>query len=412
MAANPAHRIAYGDGCPDCAVRQVDLPQVLPAVGDDFDWDLRDHDSFRQFLLEALAARFPQRRRWTAADVEVALAETLAAQLDKLSDMLDRVAAEFTLETARRPETVRRLLALIGHDALGLAWARRDPPFHERGADTPDELRAGDPATVAGARRAFDQYWLDHPDAMDQARKAGPRAIRAQRRMVTLEDHALTLEAHPLVARAHAWSAWGGAWQVVHVAVIPRFGSARRLDERGPWTEPQRQRTEAFHRERGIPLPAMETGPSLRSILLPYVEAHRMTGLPVELEQAQEAGVIIGLAVQVADNYYQSEVRNAVEQALGNGPGGFFEPGRLRFGEDLWASDIVQALMRLDGVRDVRLTRFKRFGERFPDLASAGHIRFEGLELAVCDNLPADPGRGYFRLALTDGKKGTSYRGR
>ncbi len=416
MADNPAHHLEYGQGCPDCATHKVDLPQVLPQVGDDFDWDLRDYDSFRQFMLEALAARFPQRKRWTSADVEVALAETLAAQLDKLSDMLDRVATEFTLETARRPETVRRLLAMIGYDVLRPAWQMRAPPFDRLTDQDPKVLRDTDePAMQAAwqkARQLLDQYWLDHPDAMDQARKAGPRAIRTQRRMVTLADHAQTLEAHPLVTRAHAWQAWNGAWQVVHIAVIPRFRRTRGMDDRGSWDPAAISQTTVFHQERGIPLPKMSEGPSLRSILLPYIDAMRMTGQPVELQQAEEAGVILALTIQVADNYYQSEVRGAVEQALGNGPGGFFEAGRLRFGEDLWASDIIQTLMALDGVRNVSLTRFKRFGERFPDMSSAGHIRFDGLEIAVCDNLPDEPGRGYFRLTLTDGKKGASYRGR
>ena len=95
MAESPANRIVYGTGCPDCAVHQVDLPQVLPQIGDDFDWDLRDHDSFRQFMLEALAARFPQRRRWTSADVEVALVEVLAspAVVQRVESMGQTVAA-------------------------------------------------------------------------------------------------------------------------------------------------------------------------------------------------------------------------------------------------------------------------------------------------------------------------------
>jgi len=265
------------------------------------------------------------------------------------------------------------------------------------------------------ARGQLNQYWLDHPEAMDLARQAGPRAIRSQRRMVTLDDYASTLEAHPLITRAHAWLAWGGAWQVVHVSVIPRFRRTRGLDDSGPgippWSDAQIARTAKFHLECKIPLPDMKTGPSLRSILLPYIEAYRMAGQPVELQQAEETGIVIALSIQVADNYYQSEVRHAAEQALGTGPGGFFEPGRLRFGEDLWASDIVQALMALDGVRNICVKRFKRFGERYRDMASEGHIVLDGLEVAVCDNLSDEPGRGYFRLTLTEGKKGSIHHG-
>ena len=90
---------------------------------------------------------------------------------------------------------------------------------------------------------------------------------------------------------------------------------------------------------------------------------------------------VMRLAVQVSPHHFQSEVRHAVEQALGTGPGGFFEPGRLRFGEDLRASDIVQALMALDGVEHVCLNRFKRLGDRFADQAASGRIALEGLEV-------------------------------
>ena len=84
---------------------------------------VRDYDGFRLFMLEELAARFPERTRWTPADMEVVLVEQLAALLDQLSDMLDRIAGEGYLETARRPDSVRRLLGLIGYDAVKMAQA-------------------------------------------------------------------------------------------------------------------------------------------------------------------------------------------------------------------------------------------------------------------------------------------------
>lgn len=401
MAQNPKVDIVYAPGCPDCARRMVDLPMVLPEVGDDFDWDVRDYDGFRLFMLEALVARFPERRRWTSADVEVVLAEILAAQLDKLSDMLDRVAAEAYLETARRPETVRRLLSLIGYNALGLTQRLKQPPFDRPAA--PGDMRSD--------IERLEQYWLDHPERMDLARQAGPRAIRTQRRMVTLEDFAVRLEQHPMVRRAHAWQKWSGSWLLIRVAVIP--AQQRDLDDQTiAYPGDLWALTEQFYAEQDQPnlllpeLPEVPPYPSLRSILHPFLESYRMAGQAVEMERAVEVGVVMHLSVQVAANYYQSEVRAAVEQALGTGPGGFFAPGRLRFGEDLWASDIIQALMQLDGVDNVCLNRFKRLGDRFPDQASSGRIPLEGLEVAICDNLPEAPARGYYRLALHGGQKG------
>lgn len=394
MAHLPDPVLSFPGGCPDCGRREVTLPPVLPEVGDDFDWDVRDFDGFRLFMLQDLAARFPARTRWTPADLEVMLVELLATQYDKLSDMLDRIAGEFALETARRPETVRRLLKLIGHDVLRRSQDLGLPPFDH----------APQPGDTRTPVERLEQYWLDYPDKMDQERLAGPRLIRTQRRMVTLEDHELRLVEHPLVERAHAWSAWGGSWLVVHVAVIAK--DRRRLDPPGVYPDALWQQVVDFHHEREIGLPDRLAQPSVRAVLTPLVESLRLAGQAVEVADAVEVGVVMRLAVQVSPHHFQSEVRHAVEQALGTGPGGFFEPGRLRFGEDLWASDIVQALMALDGVEHVCLNRFKRLGDRFPDQAASGRIELEGLEVAVCDNDPTHPPRGFYRLALHGGRKG------
>ena len=402
MAQDPTPVVQYGLGCcPDCGQRQVDLPDLLPALGDDFDWDQRDYDGFRLFMLQELAARYPERSRWTPADVEVALVEVLACALDQLSDAMDRAAAEGWLETARQPASVRRWLSLIGDDVLGRAQRLGLPPF-----DAPPA--AGD--TRSDAQR-FDAWWLDHPEKMDQARLDGPRAVHDQHRMVTVDDYAARLEDHPLVLRAHAWERWDGSWTTVHVAVVPWAlldldepidkGLATDALNDAVWAE-----TVAFHAERGLALPARALRPSVRSVLYPYLEDWRMVGQEVVLERAVEVGIVLGLAIQVDPDYFQSELRRAVERALGTGPGGFFAPGRLRFGEDLWASDLYQVLMALDGVQNVCINRFKRLGDRYPDESASGRIALEGLEIAVCDNLPNRPQRGFYTLRLNGGRKG------
>jgi hypothetical protein len=399
MAVDPVAKLLFDGACPDCGRRLIDLPDILPAVGDDFDWDQRDYDGFRLFMLQELAARFPERRRWTPADVEVALVEILAFALDQLSDALDRAAAESFLETARRPESLRRLLLLIGYDVAGMAKRLRTPPFAEL-----SELEALAPLTPADAER-FDRWWLDHPEQLNQARLDGPRAIHDQHRMVTLEDFEQQLEQHPLVLRAHAWERWDGSWSTVHVAVIAwqRLG----LDaDNTVYNDEVWDQTRAFHAERDLVLPARSDRPNVRSVLYPYIETYRMVGQEVVLDEAVEVGITLTLSIQVNGQYFQSEVRHAVERALGTGPGGFFAPGRLRFGEDLWASDLYQLLMGLSGIDNICLNRFKRLGDRFQDETASGRIVLEGLEVAICDNDPARPERGYYRLMLHGGRKG------
>jgi hypothetical protein len=391
MAETPQSILIFEGRCPDCAERRVELPPPLPEPGDDFDWLARDFDSFRRLMLEELAGRFPERTRWTAGDLEVVLVEALAALLDQLSDMADRVAAEACLETARRPESVRRLLSLIGYDAAIAAGLEDDPPT------TPD---------ARTRHQKLEELWRRTPHLMEPARRAGPRAIHTQRRMVTVADYADRLSDHPLVLRANGWSAWTGSWPTVRVATV--LWNDHLLDEEGlAYPRDLRERIAAFHREQRIWDPVWEPEPpTIRTLLRPYLEAWRMAGQEVVLEDAVAVGIKMFISIRVRENYFQSEVRNAVHQALGTTPGGFFEPGRLGFGEDLYASDLFQTLMSLDGVENVCLNRFKRFGDQYPDQTDTGRIALQGLEIAVCDNDPRRPERGYLNLTLSGGRRG------
>jgi hypothetical protein len=383
------------DGCPDCGKRTISLPAALPVVGDDFNWSIRDYDDFRIMMLEELAARFPERRRWTPGDLEVVIVEALAAVLDQLSDMLDRVASEAYLETARQPVSVYRLLSLIGYDAFGQSFLTPGDDPAGSGNDRLNELTA---------------LWLKEPAKMEAAKKAGPRSIHNQKRLVTLSDFDELLAQHPLVYRAHAWRDWGGAWPVVRVALS--LWDDKPLDnsesETVEYPLELRNRINRFHRQHGLrEIDWQRTpNPSIRTVLRILRDQYRMVGQEVILESAVFVGILISISVSVRQHYFQSEVRRAVEYALGRGPDGFFRPGRLNFGEDLYASDIFEALMKLEGVENVCLNRFKRVGRHFPDQTSEGVIVLRGLEVAVCDNNPAAPERGYIQLKLHGGRRG------
>ncbi len=154
---------------------------------------------------------------------------------------------------------------------------------------------------------------------MEAARIAGPRSIHTQHRIVTVDDFVTRLEEHPLVLRATPGRRWGGSWSVIHIAVIP--WQRLDLDEAAGYAEDVWQQTEVFHDERGLFLPEGSSNPSVRAILRHYLEAYRMAGQEVLLQEAKEVGIQIFLSIQVNENYFQSEVRRAVEQALGHRPG-------------------------------------------------------------------------------------------
>lgn len=392
MADAPVPVLEFDGSCPDCGRRTIELPAPEPELGGDFAWRARDYDTIRVTMLEELAARFPEHARWTPGDLEVVLVEALASALDQLSDMADRVTAEAYLDTARRPESVRRLLSFIGFDAAQLVGLEDDP------ADAPGTLTK---------EQKLERLWAAEPSAMERARRAGPRAVRTQRRMVTEGDYTARLEEHPLVRRAAATGRWTGSWITLDVAIVlPWPGAA--LDRPVPADPGVEAKVDAFHKQRGLLVPSWTAAPrpTHRAVLAPFLEAWRMAGQEVVLLDAIPAGILIDLTVEVGPTYFQSEVRRAVAHALGTRPGGFFERGRLAFGEDLYASDLFQALLRIEGVSNVCLRRFKRVGPQFEDRADKGFIELAGLEIAVCDNDPSDTSRGYWRLTLSGGRRG------
>lgn len=400
MAATPEAKLIFGDGCPDCGERQVDLPKPLPPIDDHYDWDARDYDSIRMFLMEELAARYPERTRWTPADMEVVIVEVIASLLDRYSNTLDVVHGEAKLETARRPESVRRLLAFIGYDAT---------------LETPKALYGGDIGDDSQTlKRKLERYWYRLPQAMEEARVLGPQQVHTQHRMVTLEDYAERMADHPLVLRAQASDQWTGSWTSIRVVTVNwrnlPLDTALTDDEGVPDAQPlsaqQVAEINRFYEVRGLTPPPWSARPTIRALLRIYLDAYRMAGQHVFLNDAVPVGISMSISVRVASTFYRSEVRRAIAEALGTGPTGFFAPGRLRFGEDLHLSDIVEVLMALDGVDAVCINRFKKVGNQFPDMSHAGVIRLEGDEIAVCDNTPGQAARGFYQLSLTGGLPG------
>ncbi|MDH3264035.1 MAG: hypothetical protein OEM24_08560 [Paracoccaceae bacterium] len=402
MADAPTKTLIFEAGCGDCGRRRVDLPAPLPAIDDDFDWLVRDYDSFRLFMMEELAYRFPERRRWTPADVEVLIVEALAAALDRLSHTLDLVQNEHFLATARRPGSVRRLLALIGYDAP----ARQ---AEEIAAELPSLPTGSGPETPEAA---LERYWRLFPQAMETARAEGPRLIAEQKRMVTLADHAERLAGHPLCDRAAARLVWTGAWSTILVSLL--LDAARKLDD--PLTGPRAgplavddtlwDQVQAYHAAAGLPLPPLSPALTTRQVLAIVVERFRLIGSEVFLEDARPVPITFWLSVRAKEGYFRSELIDSITEVLSSDAGGLFETGRLGFGEDVFASNIVEAVMAVDGVETVCLNRFKRMGEGAADQADSGVIAIADDEIAICQNIPGRPELGFFQITVNGGETG------
>ncbi len=395
MADEPQVDLSYTEGCGDCGNRSVQLPAPLPEIGDDFDWDVRDYDGYRLFMLEELAARFPERRSWTPADMEVVLVESLSVVLDQLADMQDRVQAETFLETARRPDTVRRLLEMIGYKPL---------------------LHAGEDVS---SEQDLESLWRHYPHLMEEAKRKGPESIHQQHRMVTEQDYRNQLMPHPLVLDADAYSDWSGSWHTHRVVV--RLINNLSLDE--ALTQEKiagdaedvadafarfEAELEDYYQDQEIApgqMPAIE-GVTSRTLLQNVIKRQRMVGQEVLLQDATLVGVVLSLSVRIAGDYFRSEIQDEVRSALVDQTDGFFAPGYLQFGEDVVASDLIEVLMALDGVESVCINRMKRIGSIYADQSGSGRILLEGHEVAVLEDNAVIPERGSLRIVLHGGKPG------
>lgn len=414
MAELPAPVLKFEGACPDCGTRAARLPLPIPGVEDDFDWKTRDYDSLRLMMMQELASRFPERRRWTVADMEVVITELLAAALDRASHAIDVVHAERYIGSARRPESLRRLLKLIGWEV--------DPA-------TKAELAAAELARLQaqglteseaeGAARSDDElieaWWRREPGRMEEARRRGPRRIAEQRRMVTLADHEEMLKTHPLVALARARLVWTGSWHSVLISALLEddAGLDAPLHDGAPGADiPDGLRPElwreviAFHREKGLPEPPVRAGLTGRSVLRGMIEQYRMIGQEVFLETARAASVTLVLSVRAKPGYFRSELRQSLAAVFTADQGGFFEPGRLGFGEALYASDVIGAAMQVEGVAVACLNLFKRVGGAHPDMSAEGVIEVEEDEFIRCMNDPRSPARGSLRISVNGGEAG------
>jgi hypothetical protein len=219
------------------------------------------------------------------------------------------------------------------------------------------------------------------PENLAEARLTGPRGLNEQNRAVTPQDYADTLLrgvpwggniVQPLHAKAQF--VWTGSWNTVVVSVD--FADRRSL----------------------AALPAR------RQALVAALDQKRMAGYDIEVEDARYACINISLVVHVRPEYFVRQVRAKVQEATG--PQGFFAPARFDFGQQVRLSDLYSAVLGVQGVQYITVTRFKRLGDRYPDEKTSGVIDVGPLEIARCDNDPQHPENGVLFLHMCGGKEG------
>jgi hypothetical protein len=215
-------------------------------------------------------------------------------------------------------------------------------------------------------------------ESIEAARVAAPYAFQTPRSCISPDDYAALALRFPRggVRQARARIELTGNWQTVFVYVQRQEG--RSMD------------------------------PGFREQLLAWLRPRAMSGYEVAIRPPRTVGLELHLGVSVAPHRFRSVVRQAVERALGNGlqengQPGFFHPDSLTFAQSIYASQVIRAVMAVDGVARVEIVRFGRLpagDARFPD---PDPVPIGELEIARLDADPDHPEHGTLCIDMEGG---------
>jgi hypothetical protein len=338
-------------------LRQIGLTQRSPYV----------HDQAR---LASAADAIVQDRRSVGPDIVlIGDDETWLPRRDLLAS--DRFAPEFVVEM----EEDGRAHLRFGDDVLGRAPAAGASftATYRVGNGSAGNVGAGSIARVVshlggitGVTNPLPATGGTDPEPLDQARLYAPQAFRTQERAITAADYGVAAQRHPEVQRAAATRRWTGSWYTMFVTV-DRLG--------------------------GQPVDA-----AFESDMRAHLERFRLAGHDLEIDAPRFVALDIALTVCVAPGFYRSIVKQALLERfssvdLPSGQRGFFHPDNFTFGQPVFLSQIIAAVMATPGVYWVdaddtppKPNRFQRWGQPPRGEVAAGRISMSRLEIARLDN--------------------------
>ena len=222
------------------------------------------------------------------------------------------------------------------------------------------------------------------PESMEAVREIAPHAFRTQLRAVTSPDYATTAAEVEQVQRAVARRRWTGSWYAQEVT----------LD------------LVAAHADDAV----------LAQSVQQRLESRRLAGVDVELAPPVPVPLEIVVGVCVADGYLRADVRAALLTRMSagvrpDGSRGFFHPDEFTFGQSLYVSDLVAAVMSVPGVTwvdvddegDAGPLRLRRLGREPRGEVAAARIDAAAREVLRADSDPSTPENGRFDVVLRGG---------
>ncbi|MGM0583450.1 MAG: putative baseplate assembly protein [Pseudomonadota bacterium] len=213
-------------------------------------------------------------------------------------------------------------------------------------------------------------------ESVAEVRQRAPVSFRELRRAVTLEDYETLLNRREDVQRAQARKRWLGSWPAIFLTV-DRVGGGE-VDE--AW----------------------------KAELLAYLEPFRMMGHDLSVDAPIRVPLEIELKVCVGPEHFAEDVREAVADAFSpgltrEGTRGFFHPDEITFGAQVFLSRIYERALAVEGVAEVRATRFRRAGGAAGGLET-GVLEFGRREIPILSNDPNRPDAGALTIQTEGGR--------
>jgi predicted phage baseplate assembly protein len=217
------------------------------------------------------------------------------------------------------------------------------------------------------------------PEDVEKVRALAPTAYRKQLRAVTTLDYATTAEEVTGVQRAVARRRWTGSWYAEEVLIDPRT----------QWA----------------------ADPALPARVTDLLEIRRMAGVDVEVRRPVYIPLLIAITGCVNLGYERTDVEQAITDVLSSrtlaaGELGFFHPDRFTFGQPLYLSDLVAAVMGVPGVSWAEVDTFGRLSDTQSTSEAnlaLGRISIGEREVLRCDSDPNNPENGRVEIALEGG---------
>jgi predicted phage baseplate assembly protein len=208
-------------------------------------------------------------------------------------------------------------------------------------------------------------------EPIEVARLAAPYAFQVPLSCITPDDYAAAALQLPngRVRQARARIERTGNWQTV-------FVYAQRAD--------------------GQPLDA-----GFHQQLLAWLQPRALSGYQVAVRPPRPVGLDLQLRAWAVPHRFPSAVHRAVQLALGNGwqengQPGFFYPANLAMGQPIYWSQVIRAVMAVDGVARAEIVRFGRLD----DTRALDPVPIDELEVARLDADPDHPEYGTLQIDM------------